>query len=324
MSDSQTVVVDKSGHKVQQMFAEIAPKYDLMNHVLSLNVDRWWRWRTVRRLAPKADARVLDVCTGTGDLALALLQHMNKDGMNKDGTQTAQAATGGGQTPTASRGGTAAAGRQGILTSDQASARDLGDCRVVASDFCRPMLEIGEKKASRLPGQALQFVEADSLRLPFPSEQFDLVTVAFGLRNVSDTAGGLREMVRVSRPGGQVGVLEFTMPRLWPLSSLYKFYFLKVLPRVGQWFAKNRSDAYSYLPESVGQFPQYEQLAAMMQDAGLRDVKFYPMTFGLATLYVGTKSAAASETGTGGPSGAAELASPGDLPRSSATPGGRS
>lgn len=274
MSDSQTVVVDKSGHKVQQMFAEIAPKYDLMNHLLSLNVDRWWRWRTVRRLAPTADARVLDVCTGTGDLALALLHHMNQDVQRQGAKASVSGATD---------------ARQGILTADQAAARDLADCRVVASDFCRPMLEIGEKKASRLPGKALQFVEADSLQLPFPSEQFDLVTVAFGLRNVSDTLGGLREMVRVIRPGGRVGVLEFTMPRIWPLSSLYKFYFLKVLPRIGQWFAKNRSDAYSYLPESVGQFPQYEQLAAMMQAAGLQQVKFYPMTVGLATLYVGVK-----------------------------------
>ena len=315
MSDSQTVVVDKSGHKVQQMFAEIAPKYDLMNHVLSLNVDRWWRWRTVRRLAPKADARVLDVCTGTGDLALALLNHMNADKRDSSGRSPVTHP---------SNGDSESLGRQGILTSEQASARDLGDCRVVASDFCRPMLEIGEKKASRLPGQALQFVEADSLRLPFPSEQFDLVTVAFGLRNVSDTAGGLREMVRVSRPGGQVGVLEFTMPRLWPLSSLYKFYFLKVLPRVGQWFAKNRSDAYSYLPESVGQFPQYEQLAAMMQEAGLRDVKFYPMTFGLATLYVGTKSTPSSDKATGVPAAAAEATSRENSPWSGATPGGRS
>jgi len=205
MSDSQTVVVDKSGHKVQQMFAEIAPKYDLMNHLLSLNVDRWWRWRTVRRLAPKADARVLDVCTGTGDLALALLNHMNADKRDSSGSSPVTHP---------SNGDSESLGRQGILTSEQASARDLGDCRVVASDFCRPMLEIGEKKASRLPGRALQFVEADSLQLPFPSDRFDLVTVAFGLRNVSDTLGGLREMVRVSHPDNRVNVLEFTMPRL--------------------------------------------------------------------------------------------------------------
>jgi len=280
MSDSQTVAaekppetasgnqVDKSENRVRQMFAEIAPKYDLMNHLLSMNVDRWWRRRTVARLAPQPDWRVLDVCTGTGDLAIALLKRMLQGKKDQE----------------------ALAVRSGIWSSTEAEQADLSGCRVVASDFCRPMLEIGEKKAQKFGANQLQFVEADSMQLPFPSNSFDLVTVAFGLRNVSDTLAGLQEMVRVCRAGGQVGVLEFTMPRLWPLSSLYRFYFLKVLPRVGQCFAKNRSDAYSYLPESVGQFPQYEELVAMMQQAGLRDTKFFPMTMGLATLYVGVKA----------------------------------
>lgn len=278
MSNSQTVVVDKSGQKVRQMFAEIAPKYDLMNHLLSMNVDRWWRWRTVARLAPQAHWKVLDVCTGTGDLALALLKKMNKGSKASNMTVASY------------EGGSAECFGRRIFSSAEAAQTDWDGVQVVASDFCRPMLEIGQQKAERQKVANLQFVEADSLQLPFPSDQFDLVTVAFGLRNVSDTLGGLREMTRVIRRGGRVGVLEFTMPRVWPLSSLYRFYFLRVLPRVGQWFAKNRSDAYSYLPESVGQFPQYEQLAAMMNEAGLHDVKFYPMTMGLATLYVGTKA----------------------------------
>lgn len=278
MSNSQTVVVDKSGHKVRQMFAEIAPKYDLMNHVLSMNVDRWWRWRTVARLAPQSDWQVLDVCTGTGDLALALLKKMNASAKPSRNKKTSIE-----EAETARLG-------QRILSSEEARLQPWDGVQVVASDFCRPMLEIGQKKADRQNVSRLQFVEADSLQLPFSSEQFDLVTVAFGLRNVSDTLGGLREMARVTRTGGRVGVLEFTMPRVWPLSSLYRFYFLRVLPRIGQWFAKNRSEAYSYLPESVGQFPQYEQLSALMNEAGWHDVKFYPMTLGLATLYVGTKA----------------------------------
>lgn len=237
--------VDKSGNRVQQMFAEIAPKYDLMNHLLSMNVDRWWRNRTVKRLRPQPGARILDVCTGTGDLAIALWQKT--------------------QSPDTSSG------------------------EVVGADFCRPMLEIGVKKAQRLNCDSLQFVEADAMKLPFTDNEFHLVTVAFGLRNVAKTEAGLSEMVRVCAPGGQVGVLEFTMPRIWPLSSLYQFYFLKVLPKVGQWFARNKSDAYNYLPESVGQFPQYEALAQMMTEAGLQEVRFFPMTIGLATLYVGTK-----------------------------------
>jgi demethylmenaquinone methyltransferase/2-methoxy-6-polyprenyl-1,4-benzoquinol methylase len=277
MSNSQTVVVDKSGQKVRQMFAEIAPKYDLMNHLLSMNVDRWWRWRTVARLAPQANSRVLDVCTGTGDLALALLRKMNANGATTSSKAAEHATTQGERVG------------QRILPAEEARGRTWEDGQVVASDFCRPMLEIGQQKLQRQKVDNLQFVEADSLQLPFPTDHFDLVTVAFGLRNVADTLGGLKEMTRVIRAGGRVGVLEFTMPRLWPLSSLYRFYFLRVLPRVGQWFAKNRSEAYTYLPESVGQFPQYEELASMMNDAGLRDVKFFPMTFGLATLYIGTK-----------------------------------
>lgn len=279
MSNSQTVVVDKSGQKVRQMFAEIAPKYDLMNHLLSMNVDRWWRWRTVARLAPQADWQVLDVCTGTGDLALALLNKMQgKRNANESCSETH------------SRDDAGEKFGQRILSSQEAEQQSWKGVQVVASDFCRPMLEIGQKKSKQQRATNLQFVEADSLQLPFPNDQFDLVTVAFGLRNVSDTLNGLKEMTRVTRAGGRVAVLEFTMPRLWPLSSLYRFYFLRVLPKIGQWFAKNRSDAYSYLPESVGQFPQYEQLAAMMHEAGLKDAKFYPMTFGLATLYVATKA----------------------------------
>lgn len=279
MSNSQTVAVDKSGQKVRQMFAEIAPKYDLMNHLLSMNVDRWWRWRTVARLAPQADWKVLDVCTGTGDLALALLNKMQRKQNSNESRSEKQA-----------RNDANEKFGQRILSSQEAEQQTWEGVQVVASDFCRPMLEIGQKKSKQQRATNLQFVEADSLQLPFPNDQFDLVTVAFGLRNVSDTLKGLKEMARVTRAGGRVGVLEFTMPRLWPLSSLYRFYFLRVLPKIGQWFAKNRSDAYSYLPESVGQFPQYEQLAAMMHEAGLRDAKFYPMTFGLATLYVATKS----------------------------------
>lgn len=247
------MTVDKSGNRVQQMFAEIAPKYDLMNHLLSLNVDKWWRSRTVNRLAPTSNHRVLDVCTGTGDLAIAMWQRMLKSQGN--GVESEQ--------------------NPGF--------------EVIASDFCRPMLEIGVKKAEKLKCDRLQFVEADSMQLPFGDNQFDLVTVAFGLRNVSKTEVGLSEMVRVCSSGGRIGILEFTMPRIWPLSSLYRFYFLKVLPKVGQWFAKNRSDAYSYLPESVGEFPQYEVLAEMMRISGMKDIQFYPMTVGLATLYVGTK-----------------------------------
>jgi demethylmenaquinone methyltransferase / 2-methoxy-6-polyprenyl-1,4-benzoquinol methylase len=238
------MVVDKSNPRVQQMFAEIAGKYDRMNHLLSLNVDRWWRRRTVRLVPPHGETPILDLCTGTGDLAFAYFR----------------------------------AGR--------------GKVPVVGADFCREMLEIAEQKQRRIgAGEGLRFVEADAQQLPFDDDSFQIVSVAFGLRNVADTDRGLREMVRVCRPGGRVAILEFTIPRRQPLRGLYGWYFRNVLPRIGQWFARNEQSAYCYLPESVGEFPQYDALTRRMQAAGLGETKFYPLTFGVATLYVGMKRA---------------------------------
>lgn len=236
-----TTTIDKSGERVRRMFGEIAPKYDRMNHLLSLNVDRYWRSWTVRRLAPVPGEPILDVCTGTGDLALAFHR-----------------ATG-------------------------------GKSEIIATDFCPEMLAIGERKKARAGiGQELTFREADAQELPFESDRFAIVSVAFGLRNVADTDRGLAEITRVCRPGGRVAVLEFSTPR-WPLKGLYLFYFRSILPRVGQLLARNRSSAYNYLPESVGQFPSGEALAERMRAAGLVNVKFWPLTLGIATLYVGVK-----------------------------------
>ena len=237
-----TTAVDKSGDRVRRMFGEIAPQYDRMNHLLSMNVDRYWRRRTVRILAPQPGARVLDVCTGTGDLALAFNRYLRGRG------------------------------------------------EVVACDFCPQMLEIGREKSRRLDAeQSVSFHEADAQDLPWEDESFDQVVVAFGLRNVEDTDRGLREMVRVCRSGGHVAVLEFSTPRRWPIKSFYGWYFRHVLPRIGQRFAKNQSSAYDYLPQSVGEFPTYEALAERMSAAGLGQVHFRPLTFGIATLYIGNK-----------------------------------
>lgn len=234
-------MIDKSEARVRRMFGEIAGRYDLLNHLLSLNVDRYWRWRTVRQ-APPGDGPILDLCTGTGDLALAYYR---------------------------------ASG---------------GQARIVAADFCHPMLVRGDQKRSRagVNGQ-LTFVEADAQRLPFPDDYFEIVCVAFGLRNVTDTDRGLREMARVCRPGGRVVVLEFSMPRRQPLRAVYGWYFRRVLPRIGRALARNRQDAYSYLPESVGEFPSGEALVERMRAAGLPSVVHRPLTFGVATLYVGVK-----------------------------------
>ena len=232
--------VDKSNARVQKMFGEIAPRYDRMNHLLSMNVDRYWRWKTVRKLAPNNADPILDVCTGTGDLAFAFHKHT------------------GGKVP------------------------------VVGSDFCFEMLEVGRAKSNKF-GRDVSFVEADAQNLPFESDHFQIVSAAFGLRNVADTDLGLREMARVCKPGGQVAVLEFSIPRYQPVKGMYGWYFKHILPRIGQQLAKNNSSAYNYLPDSVGEFPCYEELTEKMLACGLSSANFYPLTFGIATLYVGVK-----------------------------------
>ncbi|MFM8953020.1 MAG: bifunctional demethylmenaquinone methyltransferase/2-methoxy-6-polyprenyl-1,4-benzoquinol methylase UbiE [Planctomycetaceae bacterium] len=229
--------VDKSGTKVRGMFAEIAPRYDLVNRLLSGGIDVWWRHVTVRRAPPPAAGAILDVCTGTGDLALAY------------------------------------------------AAKAGPRVRIVASDFCRPMLDRGVEK-SRQTGLPVEWVEADATDLPFPTASFDLVTVAFGLRNIADTARGLAEMARVCRPGGTLGILEFSLPRNRLIRNGYLWYFRRVLPFLGNAVARNRSDAYTYLNKSVEEFPAGEALATLVRAAGFDRVEIVPLTFGIATLYV--------------------------------------
>ena len=233
--------LDKSNERVREMFRQIAPRYDLMNHLLSMNIDKRWRRKTVQWLQIDGTTPILDTCTGTGDLAIAISQRAGRD------------------TP------------------------------VVASDFCHDMLAIGEQKRERLGLPNVMFAEADSQVLPFPDNHFQVVTVAFGLRNVADTDQGLREMVRVCKPGGQVVVLEFSQPTAPGLRQLYQAYFRHVLPRVGQWMARNDKSAYSYLPESVGQFPSGQMLCDRMVAAGLSDVSCKPLTLGIASFYEGFK-----------------------------------
>jgi demethylmenaquinone methyltransferase/2-methoxy-6-polyprenyl-1,4-benzoquinol methylase len=229
--------VDKSGAKVRGMFAEIAPRYDLVNRMLSGGIDVWWRHVTVSRAPPPRSGAILDVCTGTGDLALAY----------------------------------AAKAGPGV--------------RIVASDFCRPMLDRGVEK-SRKAGLPVEWVEADAQELPFPAASFDLVTVAFGLRNIADTARGLAEMARVCKPGGTLAILEFSLPRNALIRNGYLWYFRRVLPFLGNAVARNRSDAYTYLNKSVEAFPAGEALATLIRAAGFDRVELVPLTFGIATLYV--------------------------------------
>ena len=236
--------VDKSGSRVRGMFAEIAPRYDLVNRILSGGIDVWWRHVTVRRAPPPPAGAMLDVCCGTGDLALAY------------------AATSG----------------PGV--------------RIVASDFCRPMLDRGVAKARRA-GRPIEWVEADAQALPFPAASFDLVTVAFGLRNIADTEAGLAEMARVCRPGGTLAILEFSLPSNALVRSAYLWYFRRVLPWIGNVVGRSRSDAYTYLNQSVEEFPCGAALATLVEAAGFTDVQAIPLTCGIASLYVARRGAAA-------------------------------
>jgi demethylmenaquinone methyltransferase/2-methoxy-6-polyprenyl-1,4-benzoquinol methylase len=233
--------LDKSENQIRGMFGAIAGRYDFLNHLLSLGIDKYWRWRTVRQAPPIGDGPILDVCAGTGDLALAYARR-------------------------------------------QAAAN-----QVFAADFCRPMLAIGTRKAAQANLRNIVFLEADTQQLPFPADSFQIVSVAFGIRNVTDTDRGLREMVRVCRAGGRVAVLEFSLPTRQPFKSLYAWYFRHVLPRIGRLVARGGGGAYNYLPASVGEFPAGEAFAQRMRAAGLREVRCYALTFGVATLYLGLK-----------------------------------
>jgi demethylmenaquinone methyltransferase/2-methoxy-6-polyprenyl-1,4-benzoquinol methylase len=248
-AEPPTPAVDKSDRRVRAMFAAIARRYDLLNHLLSLNVDRSWRRFTTRTVPPVPGLPVLDCCTGTADLALAYHR------------------------------------------------AGLGRSPVVGTDFCREMLAIGRDKVRRAGAAGgLALVEADTQRLPLPDGTFGVVAVAFGLRNVRDTARGVDEMVRVARPGGTVAILEFSRPRGRFLGRLYLAFFRHVLPRVGQALAPNDDDAYHYLPASVLQFPDGQAMLDLLAARGLTGARMYPLTFGIATLYVGVKP----EDGGGG------------------------
>ena len=239
-------LLDKREARIRRMFGQIAPWYDFLNHLLSLNIDRRWRDRTARLVPPGAASLgpILDLCTGTGDLA---------------------------------------------LTYDRDAK---GSVPVVGADFSHEMLVRAVKKAEVAgAGDRVRFVEADAQALPFPDDTFQLVTISFGLRNVTDTDRGLREMVRVTRPGGRVAILEFSRPRNPVLGRLYGWYFRFVLPLIGQLISRSPESAYRYLPASVMNFPDYDALADRMRAAGLAEVKYEPFTFGVATLYVGVKPA---------------------------------
>lgn len=219
----------ESALRVREMFARITGRYDLLNHLLSFNIDRYWRARTVRRLRPvleRPGARVMDLCCGTGDLTLAL------------------------------------------------------GSRAIGSDFCHPMLvEAARKGLTRL-------VEADALSLPVADGSLDLVTMAFGFRNLTNYDKGLAELRRVLAPGGVAAILEFSKPKNPVLAALYSFYSRRILPAIGGAVSGDPA-AYQYLPESVRRFPSPEEVAERMRAAGFAEVTFERLSGGIVVLIRG-------------------------------------
>jgi demethylmenaquinone methyltransferase/2-methoxy-6-polyprenyl-1,4-benzoquinol methylase len=220
---------------VRAMFGRVAHRYDLANHLLSFNIDRYWRAHTVARVRDvlaRPEARVLDICCGTGDLVRAL-QRGRVDG-----------------------------------------------APVMGSDFCHPMLLAARGKVGP------RLFESDALRLPVADASLDLITVAFGFRNLANYEAGLREMRRVLRDGGVAAILEFSQPPNPVFGALYRFYSRRVLPVIGGALSGSR-DAYAYLPESVRKFPAPEELAEMMRAAGFGRVAFERLTGGIVALHLG-------------------------------------
>jgi len=223
--------------RVREMFATIATRYDLLNHLLSGNTDKKWRRIVASRVRDKlaADAsdakQILDVACGTGDLALTLFE------------------------------------TTGVP--------------VVATDFCRPMLQIAAGKVPR----RIKLIEGDALSLPFLDRSFEGATIAFGLRNLSSVEGGLNELFRILKPQGWLAVLEFSRPSNPVFRALFGLYFTKVLPLLGGVISGSKS-AYSYLPDSVQRFPDQRQLSLLMERAGFDEVTYENLTGGIAALHM--------------------------------------
>ncbi len=230
------------GRGVRQMFDDIAGRYDLLNRLLSLGIDRRWRRFAVSQLSIPKYGRVLDIATGTCDVALEIAEQTD------------------------------------------------ASVQIVGEDFTQGMLVQGQAKLKSSPyGKRISLVNAPCEEIPHPDETFDGITIAFGIRNVVDRQAGLSEMYRVLKPGGRVVILEFSQPRSQLFRKIYYFYFQKVLPAIGGLISKR--SAYQYLPDSVMEFPSQDEFSTMMKDAGFSRIQYVDQTFGIATVYVGDKSA---------------------------------
>lgn len=237
MSEQRSAAEKDHAKHVREMFATIAKRYDLLNHLLSGNIDRRWRRLVARQVAdrlPGSRSRILDVACGTGDLSLTLFE--------------------------------------------------FTEAQITATDFCRPMLDVAVRKSNASLGR-IKFVEGDALALPFLDDSFDAVTIGFGLRNFAAPEVGLKELLRVLRPGGCLAVLEFSKPQIFGMRKLFQVYFTRILPLMGGIISGSRS-AYTYLPNSVKSFPDQKQLASLIGKAGFEEVSYQNLTGGIAALHL--------------------------------------
>ena len=221
--------------QVEEMFNNISPKYDLLNHLLSANIDKLWRKNAVKMLKPYSPGLILDIATGTGDFAIA--------------------------------------------------ATCIKGAKVVGIDISEGMLEVGRKKINKKKlNDTIELIKADSENLPFDNNKFDAAIVGFGVRNFENLKTGLAEIKRVLKPGGVFYILEFSKPAKSPYKQIYQFYFIKILPFIGQMISRD-SNAYTYLPESVNEFPDGERFLTILADVGFVKNKCFSQTFGIATIY---------------------------------------
>lgn len=223
--------------QVKSIFSSISGRYELTNSILSFGQDRHWRRVTVDKLSLVGKEKVLDVCTGTGDLAFLLSERVKKGG------------------------------------------------EVVGVDFCQEMLRMAEERVQKSGKKNLFFKKANALDLPFSSESFDVVTIAFGLRNLTDREKGLREFRRVLKNGGKLAILEFSPPSKGLKGKLHLYYLKKIIPFLGGLVTGER-DAYSYLAASIEAFPTPEELASMILSSGFSSVSVHIFTFGAVSLHL--------------------------------------
>ena len=232
---TQKPITEGKKVRVEAMFNDIAPKYDFLNHFLSMGIDIQWRKKVKKLIAPLQPKSILDVATGTADLAIELSK--------------------------------------------------LNPEKIVGVDIASKMLEIGKEKVkARKLDNVIELQLGDSENLAFQNNSFDAVTVAFGVRNFENLQKGLSEMHRVLKPGGITAILEFSKPKTFPFKQVYNFYFSYILPGFGKLVSKSK-EAYTYLPESVGLFPEDTAFIKELKNAGFVDISQKRLTMGIATLY---------------------------------------